>query len=70
VPESIEVVIDVRNPPERTEAEVHALMDSWCCAAGPGVTHKIEIMRFVEQHPDSFIDPQCASTSMPSFANF
>lgn len=61
VPESIEVVIDIRTPPSVREQQFYSMMQQWCDLVGPGVSYTVEYLRFTETHPDAVIDPTCAS---------
>ena len=57
MPESIEVVIDIRIPPAVREQQFYAMMQDWCERVGPGVSYKVEYLRFTETHLDALIDP-------------
>ena len=59
MPESLEVQIDVRHPPDRSDAEARALLADWCRAAGPGVEYAVGQRHSLPTHPDARIDPKC-----------
>ena len=35
------------------------MMQDWYERVGPGVSYKVEHLRFTETHPNAFIDPTC-----------
>ena len=59
MPESIEVVISIRIPPAVREQQFYAMMQDWCERVGPGVTYRVDYLRFTETHPDALFDPTC-----------
>lgn len=68
VPESIEVVIDIRIPPSVREQQFYAMMQDWCERVGPGVSYKVEYLRFTETHPDAVIEPTSSASATCALA--